>query len=421
MRVRKLKIKHFVKLLSLTFGITWGLLSAPSILAATQDFSPDSPNSLSEANLKSFDNNNPIPDEVIKEEKPEAPTIDLQLYQASVAVKDASEAERYPAFTKILQKVLVKLSGNPNINELASIKPSLKDKNSENLVEQFSYTRSPSFQLNAHFNPAQIDTLLQKAGQPIFNQKRPTILIWLIVRDTEGNSHLVGSLSEDTLGQDWAKTLHDSADTIGLPIIFPFDDVDDLSTISSNNLWELTPKKLLEASERYGATNILVLKMQTEKTSPCETVWALRPEGKSTIHWAEKAKTCQVALNSGIETALHNLFSPPTKKGKPQNNLQTVTPTQIVHLSIFHIQSAEDYQLILNDLQNQSSIVEVEIDKVTPVEVSYVLHVKGNLTDVINTLSTHSELQMLRKNEQNNSIEYEFMGRSSANIWEKQQ
>lgn len=411
--VNKLKIKHFLKLISVTCAIVWGLLSAPQIFALTEDFSPNSSTSLSEANLQDFDKEQ-IPVEESK--KPVKKPIDLQLYQASVPVADASEAERYPAFSKILQKVLIRISGDPKVNELTTIKSALK--NAENYIEQFSYSRSPSFQLNAHFNPIQIDDLLKKSGQPIFNKQRPSIIIWLVVRDSDGNSHLVGSLSEDTLGQDWEKTLHESADTLGLPIVFPFDDVDDLSTISSNNLWSLTPETLAEASERYGTQNILLLKMQTDKTNPCVTEWALRPEEKDTIHWNEQAKTCQAALITGMETTLHNLFISPIKKNSLSTSQAPSLKTQIIHLSIFHIQSAEDYQLILNDLQNQPQIVEVEIEKVTPVEVSYVLHVKGSMDDIIHILSTHAELQLLRKDTPNH-IEYEFVGKPSANIWEQ--
>jgi hypothetical protein len=420
MLVRKLKIKNFLHLISLTSVIAWGIFSTSQVYALTQDFSTNSSNNLSEANLKSFSNGEISEEELEQiEEKPPEATIDLQLYQANTPVADSSEAERYPAFSKILQKILIRISGNTKVNELFPIKSALK--NAENLIDQFSYVRTPSFELNAHFNPEQVNALLKKAGQPIFNKKRPSIVIWLVIRETDGNTHLVGSISEDTLGQDWEKTLHDSANTLSLPIVFPFGDIDDLSTISEKNLWNITPKTLIEASERYGTANILVLKMQTEKTNPCVTEWAFRPEGKHTIHWNENAKTCQVALDAGITKTLHDVFLFPTQKDTSQKAAPLPEPTQIIHLSIFHIQSAEDYQLILNDLQSQPGIMSVDIDKVTPVEVSYELHIKGNLNDIMNILATHQELQFLKKGADRNSIEYEFVGRPSANVWESEQ
>lgn len=418
MRVRKFKIKNFLHLISLTCVIAWGMFSAPQVLALTQDFS--SSENLSESNLKNFRNGSISEEELVGiEEKPATPTIDLELYQASVPVPDSSEAERYPAFSKIMQTILIRISGNTKVNELPLIKSALK--NAENLIDQFSYVRTPSFQLNAHFNPEQINDLLKKAGQPVFNQKRPSIVVWLIIRETDGNTHLVGSISEETLGQSWEKDLHDSADSFSLPIVFPFGDIDELSTISEKDLWKITPETLVDASERYGTANILVLKMQTEKTNPCITEWAFRPEGKHTVNWNESAKSCQIALDAGIAQTLHDVFLFPTKKNTLKKDTLPVEPTQIIYLSIFHIESAEDYQLILNDLQSQPGIITVDIDKVTPVEVSYKLHTKKNLNEIMDLLATHQELQFLKKGADRNSLEYEFVGRPSANIWELEQ
>lgn len=386
--------------------------------------------SLSEANLQSLsaadeENQNPSEEFTTEDTEDEAPALDLQLYQANVTVTDSSETERDKAFPELLQKVLIKISANPKVGELPIIKPALK--NAESFVEQFSYTHGNSLQLNAHFNADSVNALLVKAGQPVLNQQRPLVVVWLIIHETDGNNHLVGTLSEDTIGQDWAKTMHESADAIILPIVFPFGDLDDLSAISSDDLWTITPEKLRQASERYNTQDILVIKMSSKQTDPCISQWSFLSDDEDTFqetsNWKESAPTCQEALQKGLIQTLHRLFSPKTEKKPTENNEPpaVIEPIQTIHLSITHIQSAEDYQQVLNDLQEQPGIVDVEIEKVTPASVSYVLHVKGGLIHVVDILSNHPEIQFLQKNDRDNSLEYTFIGRASSNVWEVQQ
>ncbi len=394
------------------------------ILLVFTGLSPAFAESLADANLKSLsaDTDN-MQESQEKEETAEEHPIDLQLYQANIAVTDSSETERYQAFTKLLQSVLIKISANPKIIELPTIRSALK--NAENFIDQFSYTHGNPTQLNAHFNVEQINTLLTKAGQPIFNQQRPPVIAWLIVHDADGSNHIVGSLSEDTIGQDWLKSMRESADMIGLPILFPFGDLEDLSTLSSKNLWKITPKKLSDVSIRYEAQNILLIKINADKTSPCTSEWSLLSEEEQNTHWDEKANTCQDSLQKGIAQTLHYLLLPPDKitenKATSLESLPTEEPIQTIHLSVTQIQSAEEYQQVLNDLQNQPNIVNVEIEKVTPARVFYTLQIKGNLTSVIDNLSRYSELQLLQKDEQKHTLEYTFAGKASANVWEEKQ
>jgi hypothetical protein len=415
--VNTYKIKYLLRPL-LACIIVWGFVSVPQALA--DDFSPDSSTSLTDTNLQSFSSNDENTPQEIKA-PPEAPKVDLQLYQANVPVTDSSDAERYKAFSASLKKILIKLSLNPKVDELPTVKSALTEKNAENFVEQFSYGHAPLFQLNVHFNSDEINALLTKAKQPVLNQRRPSAVIWLIIHQVDGSDHIIGgALSEETLGADWVKSIHESADAIGFPILFPFGDLDDLSALPSKDLGKITPEKLREASERYGTENILVIKMVAKQAKTCSSQWSLLSEEDHSFDWQESAATCQVALQEGIIKTLRNLLLP-TKEKEPKHSVTPPPePIHIIHLSVIHIQSAENYQQVLDTLQNQPGVTDVEIEKVTPTQVSYTLKVKGNLTDITQALSNYSTLQLLQKNEQTNTVEYTFMGNPSTNVWEEQ-
>lgn len=369
--------------------ITWGILTAPVALA--DDLSVKAPEIQESAESN----------------------IDLKLYKAEMLIPDSSEIERKKAFPLLLQKVLVRVSGNLKVSILPAIQAALKDP--EPFIEQFSYANAS---LRVNFDSVKVDNLLKKANQLVLNTPRPLVLIWFVVHQIDGTNDVVNMMSENVFLTDLAKSLHETADIIGLPIALPFGDLDDISAISSDDLWKITPKKLQKASKRYDVDAILLVKMKAGQTDPCISRWSLLSSNaeKDPFFWKENQPTCAFALQDGMNQTLRNLLAPNSEESAQKNQIAT-QKSMIIHVSVTNIQSAQDYQKVLDVLQNQSETMNVQIEKVTPSAVFYVLSIKNSLADFAKNLQKNTQFQLVQQNDAINQLEYEFIGQSYTDIW----
>lgn len=348
------------------------------------------------------------------ESYPEAP---LTLYQAELRVSDFSDTERLKAFPLLLQKVLIKVSANSKVNALPSIKTDIK--NAESLVDQFSYTKE--MYLRASFNPEKVNALLKKAGQPVYNRERPLVIAWFFVQNNDGKTEMVSSFSENTALVNLSKSLKNFANDVGLPIVLPFGDLEDMSVLP-DELWTTKATDLEQASKRYGTTVILMIKMKEGQTDPCNSNWSLLSENNDaqenpTLRWEESRSSCEASLQEGILKSLRQLLlvKKPMSTHQDETHAQNI---QIFHIIVTGIQSAKDYQIVLNTLEKQPGVLDVQIDNVMPSQVSYVLHAKATLSHFSEKMMNNSQFQLLQHDDVGNQLTYEFVSnRSSMDIW----
>lgn len=110
-----------------------------------------------------------------------AVTVD-DVYQAQVPVLDKSEEERSIALSNVFSKVILKVTGDPEValrDDVRSIDP-------QRFLSSFGYVSDPEsgdslFQ--ASFSPSLIDEFLQQKGIPVWGVNRPMLLFWVEVVD----------------------------------------------------------------------------------------------------------------------------------------------------------------------------------------------------------------------------------------------
>ena len=112
------------------------------------------------------------------------------LFDAYVAIRDHSEAERTNAVRQGLVAVLTKLSGRG----VSPTRPGLAQAFDQmpTYVQGFDYQRleQPFHQNNevviVHYRPDQITALATALGLPIWPEPRPSPLLWLVINDGSG-------------------------------------------------------------------------------------------------------------------------------------------------------------------------------------------------------------------------------------------
>lgn len=176
------------------------------------------------------------------------------LYDAAVAVADQSDDARANGVQQALQQVLIRISGNPQVNSNPLVKAQLA--RAGEFVVQFGYSQAAEGQqLALRFDPALVDRLLRQANEPVWGLRRPLVLLWW-VDERNGSRQLMG---ESSAAEQWQQ-LSAAAARRGLPLMLPVMDLDDSMAVTSADLWGQFMAPVLTASARYQPDLVVVAK-----------------------------------------------------------------------------------------------------------------------------------------------------------------
>ncbi len=182
-----------------------------------------------------------------------------KLYTASWPVSDQSVTVRNKALSNAFAQVLVRASGHRKVLKSSTIRASLSDAASYmrlysykklNLQEQKVYGKP--LLLKVDFDPGAVARLLQDAGQPVWNNNRPSGTFWIAI-DNRGQRKIAAD------GQDEvAITVRRQANSRGLPVTLPLMDLDDKSAVSIADVWGKFAEPVNRASRRYNSDYVVM-------------------------------------------------------------------------------------------------------------------------------------------------------------------
>ena len=183
------------------------------------------------------------------------------LYSVRVAVEDQSAAARYGALQEGLRQVLVKITGNSRLDR--DVLPRA-NRELEDLVSEYLYQPAlePEFHdtgvdLVARFMPGAVDRIVRTAGLPVWPASRPRVLVWLVADSADGPRYLsaaqIPEIERALLG-----TFAERAVVSRQPLL----DLEDQFALPPEEAWSLQPELLQEASQRYSAPVVLLLRLE---------------------------------------------------------------------------------------------------------------------------------------------------------------
>ena len=193
------------------------------------------------------------------------------LYQAKVPVASQSSAKRNNALKKAMQAVLVKVGGQESVLTNSTVRNAVN--NHRLYVTQFSYSRENIKQLplsqsnkikqnenvlllQASFDEDKINALLQEAELPLWGSLRPQVILWVIEED-----RLSRKILSESSHSNYPFIVNKVAQERGLPVIMPLMDFTDSTTLSKTDVWGRFVSPVSDASERYGADIIVVVRI----------------------------------------------------------------------------------------------------------------------------------------------------------------
>lgn len=191
------------------------------------------------------------------------------LYQAQVALPDTDRQSEQAARKQALEQVLIKVSGQSNIVENEIVAKALGSSNQ--YVSQFSYAnRDGQRTLLLTFDRSRIRTLLTQANSTFWSEQRPSVLVWL-VEDANRSRNIIWDQSSNAL----AGRIKDEGDRRGVPVLIPIGDFEDVTAISTPDIWGGFVQPIATASQRYQPQAVLVVRARQQDNEQVTLNWQL--------------------------------------------------------------------------------------------------------------------------------------------------
>ncbi len=265
------------------------------------------------------------------------------LYSFQIAVSNESEAERVRAFREALAAVIVKVTGSQRWLEDGNVARALT--NAQSYVEAISYSSElmpvpdalavEQRFVNVTFAASLINELLISAGVPIWDSNRPSVLLWMVLQEVNGERRLLTADGDPEM----VALIQRFGTERGVPVIFPVLDFEDRRSLPLESLWNLDQAVITAASARYGADSVLSGRLLFTASGELVGLWQFIFQNQATVF-------------DGFESDL---------KVYLYNPLERITTQLADYFAVVPVTTDQNYVLLrvegIDDLQAYSSLL----------------------------------------------------------------
>lgn len=268
------------------------------------------------------------------------------LYSAKIVVEDRSDAEWRRGVADALERVLIKVSGNPGINTLPKVNDLVAS--NDEMVQQFSYfNNNGSLTLSVNFDIEKVDSILKKSGQLIWGANRPTTLVWF-VNDSGSNGLFITSQDKD------ARVFKDFGASRGVELYFPVNDLSysELAQIDIDS--DKSSKMLKEISKKYRVDQILFGKRDIGADGGYS--WKLIAQDAD-YSWHYENQEFEDVVKSALDHLVHDMVA--NSAVYQEESLE-----EQLKLGVSNIRSLNNYQALLNYFNKSPVVGSISVAKV---------------------------------------------------------
>lgn len=318
------------------------------------------------------------------------------LYQVELPVAAQTDDLKEQAIRDGFLQVLIKLSGNPNIDKNPLVREDLK--RPDYYVHELSYsastTSSSEYLVQIRYEKNDVNRLLKKAGVSYWGENRPLILVWLAVT---GKHHSAEIISNE-MPNDTFAALKLQGKRYGLPLIFPMMDVTDMEEISPGDVAQESIPELQEAGKRYAPDALLVGNI-SENKSGYTSQWQLI-FGKKQWKWALFSKTMDDTMAS-----IMNQISQTLSKLYITNEVHI--QQQWLNLEVMNITQRDDLNKLLKFFKQLAPMVQdVKLSQVSSDVVDLSILVRGSVNGFVNNAMVNQRLLLKYQDRVENKLVY---------------
>jgi hypothetical protein len=322
---------------------------------------------------------------------------DVDLYSGEVVVTSQGESDRKEAVPDALIQVLQKLSGKREM----PFSPALDDAlvNAGGLLRSTRYTNVdrigpggtliPELHLIASFMQAEVDTLLQQAGLPRWQQERPSVQIWVVIENG-----LNRDLKPVEFDYAWL-AMEELANSRGLSLSWPELDEEQLQLIDMRLVWGGFTDYLVERGAPSDGVAIIAARREGPE-------WTLRwnlSNGDQNWSWRNTDHELMFALSEGVHRMTDQLAAANAIAVSEQGQMS-------VEFTIGGLNGSNAYVRCLEYLENLSLVTSVEVVGAQPGRVNFRLQLNASNEHLIEAFYRSSILTAARAGSE---YDYEYI------------
>lgn len=353
------------------------------------------------------------------------------LYSERIAVANESDAERARAFREAFESVVLKVTGETRWLEHSAVQSAVA--NAQSYVEAISYTsemvpiepqepveeestevetatevaaenQEPAEQeageaelaaeaaaqpapthreqryIDVDFAENLINQMLVSADIPIWDNNRPSVLVWMVLQDPGGERSMLTADSNPEI----ISLMQDFAARRGLPIIFPVLDFEDRRALSEDQVWSLESDAIRQASTRYGADSMLAGRVFFTAGGEMVGLWQ--------FIFQEEAE-----VFDGVDTDLQSyLYAPLDRITSQLAGYFAITPEaslrEKVLVRVDGVGDLQAYSALLNYVSNLGLVESVSTTGLQGERIELTLGLVGNATQLNELIALDRDL-----------------------------
>lgn len=308
------------------------------------------------------------------------------LYQAQVPVASRGQYDWQQGIKKAMQQVFIKVAGNPDVMA-ANKKLNGELSNAASYVQSYRYdvgpdqNNHPQLLLIVSFDMEGINKILQQAGEKVWSNERPTVLIWLSVQTTQQNLQLITKNSNNIV----MSALENASKQSGLSLMYPMLDNQDTTAISVNDVWSLNPQVILNASKRYGGNNILAGRVQQTTDGKWQAQWLLMLNGTA-YHWQVQGVSPEQVVTPLVNNVMATMAKPYTAQGN------TTMGTSVLTIKVNGVKGLDAYADVVKYIQQVSGVTKVAVVDIQTDNITLNVAINGTKEAFTNSLQVDRKM-----------------------------
>ena len=296
-----------------------------------------------------------------------------------IDVDNRSEESIDGAAREALESVLLKRSGDRALLTHPSVSAALDAARSNLSLYQFERVDNRT-RFVAHIDESLIESLIQAANGTLWAEARPPILLWLVVDDLSGRRF--GNTEEERLL--W-RSLSEAFDQLGIKLRRPLYDLSDSVLVSPETLWRRDFGPIVEASERYGMTHLLVGRLIGLSEGRYIGEWIYRDDNIERAVSVQAAST-DALIDPGLDMAMEEM------RRQYAVALTDRKATEALRVSVRNVVSLEDYSAVITAMANIQTMVNVRPVAVTGDVLTLELAGIGDAETLVRLMASRSDL-----------------------------
>ena len=250
-----------------------------------------------------------------------------------IEVEDRSEDTIDRASREALQTALLRRSGDRALLQHPAVGAALASARTQLSLYQFERVGGMT-RFVAQIDQAVVENLIKTANGTFWAEARPPILLWLVIDDPAGR-RFGNTAAEQPL---W-KRLSETFDALGVKLRRPLYDLSDVVVVSPDGLWRRDFGPIVEASERYGMTHLLLGRLIRLSDGRYIGEWVYRDVSVERAV-SIRADSLETLIDPGITLAMMEM------RRQYAVALTTDTETQALSVRVHNVVTLDDYRAV---------------------------------------------------------------------------